>query len=138
MLKIRIKGKTNVLRNISKATRLIGYRADRGIERVAETAQSLMVNYAPVKTGALKSGIEVWNVSTLSYSKFSYVVVSLVNYSAWITFGRTCPVKEFLPYGKTGIPDFSKSRYTGSQYMQKAFTEIHNLGMEIFRREFSR
>jgi hypothetical protein len=142
MLNIKVRGKSDVLRNIKIAKKLIEYRADRGVERIAETAQSIMYRGAPVKTGQLKSRIEVWNVSKFSFAPFSYMVVSLVSWSAWQEFGRYAP-KEFLPYGKTpGGPDFSKSRYVGanqgSGYMRPGLAEIYNSGMTIFRNEFNK
>jgi len=141
MFKFRVTNKTNVIKNIAKAKRLIENRSNRGIERIAETCQSFMVNYSPVKTTALKSNIEVWNTSKFSLSKFSYTVVSLVKYSSWQEFGRFGP-KEFLPYGKVGGKDFSKSRYIGANagagYMRPALTEIYENGLTIFRNEFKR
>jgi len=140
-MQIKITGKANLIRNINKAIRLIEQRTDRGIEKIAETFQSFAVNSAPEKTGQLKSGIEVWNVSKFSYAPFSYLVVSLVPWSSWQEFGRFGP-KEFLPYAKVGGKDFSKSRYiganTGSGYMRPALTEIYENGMNIFRREIAR
>lgn len=141
MISVKIAGKTDVLKNINIAKKLIEHRANRGIEKIAETAQSFMVNSAPVKTTVLKTNIEVWNVSKFSYAPYSYLVVSLVPWSSWQEFGKFGP-KEFLPYAKVGGKDFSKSRYIGANagagYMRPALTEIYEKGMTIFRREFSR
>jgi len=140
-MKVKITGKANLMRNINKAKKLISVRADIGIEKIVETFQSFAVNSAPEKTGALKSRIEVWNVSKFSYAPFSYLVVSLVPWSSWQEFGRFGP-KEFLPYAKSGGADYSKSRYIGANagagYMRPALTEIYENGMNIFRREMMR
>ena len=142
MLKVKISGKSTVNRNINKAMKLIEIRVNRGTERIAEMAQSIMFNDAPVKTGQLKSNIEVWNVSKFSYKPFSYLIVSTIPWSSWQEFGRFGP-KEFLPYGKTpGGPDFSKSKYVGANkgtgYMRPAITKIYEHGFTIFRNEFKR
>lgn len=76
---------------------------------------------APIRKGVLIGSF----VSELnSSSKGIYmlqVYADNIPYAEWADVGRQAKA---LPYSRTGSRDYSKSTYTGTQYMQKSFSAV--------------